>query len=224
MNPEKWGAVDNYIAGLLLPSDPVLEAALRRSEEAGLPAIAVSPSQGKMLHLLARMQRARRILEIGTLGGYSAIWLARALPSGGRLVTLELEPRHAEVARENLDRAGLGGMVDLRVGPALAGLARLAGEKAGLFDLVFIDADKANIPAYFSQSLKLCQPGAVIIVDNVVRQGALINPADPNPSVQGVRRFHEMLATEPGVSATTIQTVGSKGWDGFTLALVIGET
>jgi predicted O-methyltransferase YrrM len=223
MNPEQWTAVDSYINDLLVPSDPVLEAALRASTEAGLPQIAVSPAQGKLLHLLARIQGARHILEIGTLGGYSTIWLARALPDGGRLITMELDPKHAEVAQANIARAGLAARVDLRVGPALETLPRLAAENPDPFDLVFIDADKANIPDYFVWALKLCRRGSVIIVDNVVRNGAVIDPANTDPSVQGVRRFNEILSGEARVSATTIQTVGSKGYDGFTLALVTGE-
>jgi predicted O-methyltransferase YrrM len=206
---------------LLAPPDAALEAALRDSAAAGLPAIAVSPAQGKLLHLLARMQGARNILEIGTLGGYSTIWLARALPGGGRLVTLEVDPKHAETARANIARAGLDGMVELRLGPALETLPLLAAEKRDLFDLIFIDADKAAIPEYFAWALRLSRRGTMIIVDNVVRNGALADPASTDAAVMGARRLHELLACEPRVSATTLQTVGSKGYDGLTLALVV---
>ncbi|HEX2659682.1 MAG TPA: O-methyltransferase, partial [Polyangia bacterium] len=191
------------------------------SEAAGLPAIQITPTMGKMLHLLARMQGARRILEIGTLGGYSTIWLARALPAGGRLVTLELEARHADVARANLQRAGLGDVVDLRLGRALDTLPRLQAEAGGPFDLVFIDADKQSNPDYFQWALKLARVGSVIVVDNVIRDGAVIDAANREPAVEGVRRLNQMLGTEPRVSATALQTVGAKGYDGFALALVI---
>jgi predicted O-methyltransferase YrrM len=185
-----------------------------------LPNISVSPSQGKLLYLLAAIQGARRILEIGTLGGYSAIWLARALPAGGKLVTLELAPRHAEVARENLERAGLDGSVEIVVGPALESLAKLARDAVPAFDFVFIDADKPNIPEYFERSLELTHAGSVIVVDNVVRHGAVIDAASEDANVQGVRRFNERLQRTAGVSGTTIQTVGTKGYDGFTLIRV----
>jgi len=221
MNQEQWTAVDRYVTELLLPADPVLAAALEASTAAGLPSIQVSPPQGRLLELLARLQGARSILEIGTLGGYSTICLARALPPGGRLVTLELEPRHAAVARENLARAGLGGVVELRLGPAADTLAQLAAEGAGPFDLVFIDADKAGYPDYLAASLRLARRGSVILADNVVRHGAVADPACADPAVQGVRRFHALVAAEPRVRATVIQTVGAKGYDGFTLALVV---
>jgi len=221
MNQEQWTAVDRYVTDLLLPADPVLAAALEASTAAGLPSIQVSPPQGRLLELLARLQGARSILEIGTLGGYSTICLARALPPGGRLVTLELEPRHAAVARENLARAGLGGVVELRLGPAADTLAQLAAEGAGPFDLVFIDADKAGYPDYLAASLRLARRGSVILADNVVRHGAVADPACADPAVQGVRRFHALVAAEPRVRATVIQTVGAKGYDGFTLALVV---
>jgi len=220
MNPEQWAAVDGFINCTSIAVDPVLDAALAASSAAGLPAIAVSPPQGKFLNLIARMQQARRILEIGTLGGYSTIWLARALPEDGRLVTLELDPKHAEVARANFVRAGLSQRIDLRVGPAIDALPQLAAEGREPFDFIFIDADKASIPDYFAWALKLSRRGAVIIVDNVVRKGAVVDAASSDPSVLGVRRFMESLATNSRVSATTIQTVGSKGYDGFTLALV----
>ena len=217
---QRWTAVDEYVAARLLASDPGLESALRASADAGLPAIAVSPPQGKLLHLLARLHGSRTILELGTLGGYSTIWLARALPPGGRLVTIEAEPSYARVAAENIERAGLGDIVELRVGPALEQLPELAAQEPPPFDLVFIDADKQTTPDYFSWALELTRPGSVIITDNVIRAGALIDPECEDPRVEGMRRFHELLAAEPRVSATTIQTVGSKGYDGFTVALV----
>jgi predicted O-methyltransferase YrrM len=221
MLQERWSAVDSYIGENLVPADPVLEAALRASADAGLPPISVSPSQGKLLHLLARAQGARTILEIGTLGGYSAIWLARALPPGGRLITLEAEPRHAEVARANLAHAGLADVAEVRVGPALDTLPKLQAGGDGPFDLIFIDADKPGYPDYLPWSLRLSRPGSMIIADNVVRGGAVADSASTDANVQGVRRFIEMLAAEPRVSATAIQTVGSKGYDGFALALVL---
>ena len=220
MDKQLWTAVDQYTTGLLQPPDAALDAALAASEAAGLPAISVSPSQGKLLMLLAKLANASRILEIGTLGGYSSIWLARALGSGGRLVTLEANPRHAEVARGNIAHAGFAPVVDVRLGDARAGIQALAAEGAGPFDLIFIDADKPSIPHYLEWSLKLSHRGTLIIVDNVIRDGALIDAKSEDASVQGARRLHEMLATEPRVSATTIQTVGSKGYDGFTVALV----
>ncbi|HYQ95916.1 MAG TPA: O-methyltransferase [Candidatus Eisenbacteria bacterium] len=223
VDPELWTEVDRYITGLLAPPDPVLEAALAASTAAGLPEIQVSPNQGKFLNLLARLQSARAILELGTLGGYSTIWLGRALPKDGRLVTLEADPKHAEVARANIARAGLGGIVEVRLGPALTTLPKLAAEGRGPFDLIFIDADKPNIPEYFKWALKLSRLGSLILVDNVVRDGAVIDATSPDPSVQGVRRFNELLASEKRVSATTIQTVGSKGYDGFAIALVIAD-
>jgi predicted O-methyltransferase YrrM len=220
MSIEQWSAVDRYITDLLLPADPTLDAALADSAAAGLPSINVSSTQGKLLHLLARAQSARSILEIGTLGGYSTIWLARALAKGGRLITLEAEPMHAAVARTNIARAGLADVVDIRLGPALDTLPRLLSEGLGPFDFVFVDADKENNADYFCWSLKLTRPGSLIIVDNVVRKGAVINADTDDSKVQGVRRFFEMLAAEPRVSATVIQTVGSKGYDGFAIALV----
>jgi predicted O-methyltransferase YrrM len=220
MSQDLWTAVDRYLVESLIPHDPLLDEALKANTAAGLPTIDVAPNQGKLLHLLARIQGARRILEIGTLGGYSTIWLARALPSDGRLVTLELEAKHAEVARTNIERAGLSSLVELRLGPASESLAQLHAEGTPPFDFIFIDADKQNIPAYLEWSLRLSRPGTVIITDNVVRKGAVINPDDPDPRIQGVRRFFEMLAADPRVDATTLQTVGSKGYDGFTLAIV----
>ena len=222
MNQEQWTEVDRYFTDLLLPPDAALEGALEASAAAGLPSINVSPTQGKLLHLLARGQRARTILEIGTLGGYSTIWLARALPAGGRLVTLEAEPRHAEVARVNIARAGLAAVVELRLGPALETLPQLAAEGRGPFDLIFIDADKPGYADYFRWALKLSRVGSMIIADNVVRSGAVANAASADARVQGVRRFTEVLAAEPRVSATVIQTVGGKGYDGFAIAIVTG--
>ena len=223
MTQEQWTAVDRYLCGQLLPPDPALEAALQASIAAGLPPIHVSPNQGKLLQLLARLQQARTILEIGTLGGYSTIWLARALPAGGRLITLEADPGHAAVARANLVRAGLAGVVELRPGRALDTLPQLAAEGRGPFDLIFIDADKPGYPDYFAWALKLARRGSLIIADNVVRKGAVVDPTNPDPNVQAVRRLHELIAAESRVSATAIQTVGSKGYDGFVLALVIAD-
>jgi len=222
VNQEQWTAVDRYITEMLVPPDAALEAALEASDAAGLPRIAVAPNQGKLLQLLARARGARRILEIGTLGGYSTIWLARALPAGGRLITLEVEPKHAEVARANIARAGLASVIDVRLGAALETLPRLAAERAGPFDLTFIDADKSNIPSYFEWALKLAAPGGLIVVDNVIRDGAVVDDASTDPSVKGVRRLNELLRAEPRVSATTIQTVGARGYDGFTLAMLVG--
>jgi predicted O-methyltransferase YrrM len=219
MSKQLWTQVDDYTTDLLMPRDPVLNAALEASQAAGLPSINVSPSQGKLLMLLAQLAGASRILEIGTLGGYSTIWLARALPSGGRLITLEADPKHVDVALCNIARAGFTGMVDVRLGDARDSLRELAGEDP--FDLFFIDADKKSIPEYFEWAIKLSHRGSLIIVDNVIRDGGLIDAKSDDPSIQGVRRLHEVLAAEPRVSATTIQTVGSKGYDGFTLALVV---
>jgi predicted O-methyltransferase YrrM len=221
MTQDRWSAVDEYLGEHLVPTDEVLESALRASVEAGLPEISVSPTQGKMLNLLARAQRARRILEIGTLGGYSAIWLARALPPDGHLITLEADTRHAEVARENLALAGLADLTEVRVGRAQETLPRLIASGAGPFDLVFIDADKPGYPDYLRWSLDLARPGTVILADNVIRDGAVADPASADPSVRGMRQFIELLAAEPRVSATAIQTVGSKGYDGFALAVVV---
>ena len=220
MNQEQWTAVDRYIAETVVPSDAALDAAVEASTKAELPAIAVTPNQGKLLQIYARLVDARRILEIGTLGGYSTIWLGRALPEDGQLISLELNPKHAEVARESIERAGLSKKIEIRIGPALDTLPKLASEAKGPFDLIFIDADKASIPEYFNWSLKLSRPGSLIIVDNVVRKGAVIEANSSDQDVQGVRRLNEMLANEKRVTATTIQTVGSKGYDGFTVALV----
>lgn len=220
---DQWTAVDRYITGLLVPPDPALDATLRASAVAGLPSHNVSPSQGKLLMLLARAQGARTILEIGTLGGYSTIWLARALPADGCLITLEADPKHAEVARANIARAGLAVVVELRLGWALDTLRQLVDEGRGPFDLIFIDADKRSTPDYFTWALKLSRRGSLIIADNVVRDGAVIDATSSDPSVQGVRRFNELLAAEPRVSATAIQTVGSKGYDGFAIVLVTAD-
>ncbi len=227
MSAEIWSAVDSYIAGHLIGEDPALEQALSDSSAAGLPPIAVTPAQGKLLELLARVQGARTILELGTLGGYSTIWLARALPADGRLVTLEAEPRYAEVARVSIARAGLRDVVEIRVGPALETLPELAAEGAGPFDLIFIDADKGNYPGYFYWALKLSRPGTVIIGDNVVRDGAILDPDadDPSGATDDQRRAPLLRAACRGggggsISATAIQTVGDKGYDGFVLALV----
>ena len=220
MTEELWTAVDRYLGDLLAPADSALEAALAASAAAGLPAINVSPVQGKLLHLLARAIGARNVLEIGTLGGYSTIWLARALPEGGRLISLEADARHAEVARANIARAGLQAIVEVRLGMALDNLPGLAAEWREPFDLVFIDADKPNNPAYFDWALQLSRPGSIIVVDNVVREGDVIDADSDSSTVQGVRHVLERLAAEPRVSATAIQTVGAKGYDGFAIALV----
>ena len=216
----RWTAVDRYFADRLMPPDAVRDATLVANAAAGLPPHDVAPNQGKLLWLLARAQGARAILEIGTLGGYSTIWLARALPPGGRLVTLESEPRHADVARANLARAGVADVVDVRSGRALDTLPALAAEGRGPFDFVFVDADKANNVEYVRWALSLARPGTLIVVDNVVREGAVVNAASSDPIVQGVRRLADYLATEPRLDGTAIQTVGTKGWDGFVLALV----
>jgi predicted O-methyltransferase YrrM len=221
MTQELWSAVDRYITDLFVPPDPALNAALQASEAAGLPSINVSPPQGKLLQLLARALRVRSILEIGTLGGYSTIWLGRALPAGGHLITLEADPKHAEVARANIARAGLEDTVELRLGPAMETLPKLAAEGRGPFDLIFIDADKPSYTDYFTWALKLSRRGSVIIGDNVIRKGAVLDPSSDDPRVPGVRRFNESVSAERRVSATVIQTVGAKGYDGFTIAVVI---
>ena len=221
MNPALWNQVDDYFAGHLLDRDPALVTALEASREAGLPDIAVSATQGKLLNLLARVQGARNILEIGTLGGYSALWLAKAMPAGGRLITLEADPKHAEVARANLARAGYGNQVQVRLGAALDSLPELEREGVGPFDLAFIDADKRSNPEYFQWALQLSRRGGLIIVDNVVREGRVLDDASEDAAVQGVRRLVEMMGRETRVSVTAIQTVGAKGYDGFALALVV---
>jgi predicted O-methyltransferase YrrM len=223
MSQEQWSAVDQYITDLFVGSDPVLDAALEASKVTGQPQIHVSPSQGKLLSLLARIQEARTILEIGTLAAYSTIWMGRALPPSGLLVTLEADPKHAEVAHANLVRAGLSDVVDLRLGPALETLPALAAEGRGPFDFIFIDADKESYPEYLEWSLKLSRRGTLIVADNVIQDGAVIDPVAPSARVQGVRRFMELLAADPRVSATALQTVGSKGYDGFAFAVVTAD-
>jgi len=220
MTASDWERVDEYLRGLLRPTDPSLDSALEKSRAAGLPSIQVSPLQGRFLYLLARIVHPRSILEVGTLGGYSTIWLARALPPGGRLVSLELDPHHAEVARSNLERARLADRVEIVVGPARENLERVVDEAPGTFDLVFLDADKANTATYFALSLRLAHAGSVIVVDNVVREGAVRNSRDRDPNVQGMRRFLELAAETSGAETTVLQTVGEKGWDGFALTYV----
>jgi predicted O-methyltransferase YrrM len=218
---DAWTDVDRYYGDLLAPADEQLEAVLAASEQAGLPAIGVSPLQGKFLEILVRVSGARSILEIGTLGGYSTIWMARALPAGGRIVTLEFDPHHAQVAGANFQRAGVADRVDLRVGRAIDSLPKLVGTDAAPFDLIFIDADKESYTEYLDWSLKLSRPGTVIVADNVVRDGKVIDPECDDPRVQGIRRFAARLAAEPRLSATALQTVGIKGYDGLALAVVL---
>ncbi len=224
MSQSQWSSVDRYLADLFLPTDPILEGVLASSAAAGLPPINVSPMQGKFLHLLARIHGARNILEIGTLAAYSTIWLARALPDrAGRLITLEADPKHAQIARANIDKAGLNAVVEVRLGKEIDSLPTLLAEQTSgrpRFDLIFIDADKTSTADYFTWALKLSRPGTVIIVDNVIRKGAIIEAASADENVQGIRRFNALLANEPRVTATALQTVGAKGYDGFTLALV----
>lgn len=223
MTQTQWTAVDDYITSHLVPTDSVLDGALEESAAAGLPSIHVAPNQGKLLHLMARIHGARTILELGTLGGYSTIWLARALPAGGKLLTLEFDPKNAEVAQANFARAGLADVIELRLGAAADTLPQLAAEGHGPFDLVFIDADKPNNPIYFDWALKLTRPGSLIIVDNVVRDGKIVDLKNSEPSVEGTRELYAMVAKEPRVTATAVQTVGSKGYDGFIMALVTGS-
>ncbi|WP_371502011.1 O-methyltransferase [Kitasatospora sp. NBC_00374] len=220
MSQQQWTAVDDYFSEVLIGPDEVLANALAAADEAGLPQINVAPNQGKLLQLLAVTQGARRILEIGTLGGYSTIWLGRALPADGSLVTLEIDPAHAKVAEANLERAGLAGQARVRVGRAVDTLARLAEEGAEPFDFVFVDADKPSNPVYFEWALRLTRPGALIVVDNVVRGGKVADADSTDAAVLGVRRMHELIAAEPRVTATSVQTVGVKGYDGFTLIRV----
>lgn len=221
MTQEQWNAVDRYVTDLLVPADDVLTSALVDSDAAGLPAIAVAPNQGKLLYLLAQLQGARTVLEIGTLGGYSTIWLARALPEGGRLISLEYDTKHAEVARTNLARAGLDAIAEVRTGAALDTLPKLAAEPgAGPFDLVFIDADKRNNPHYVEWALKLTRPGSLIVVDNVVREGGVIDAESDDAAIVGTRQMFDLVAREPRLEATAIQTVGTKGYDGLLLARV----
>jgi predicted O-methyltransferase YrrM len=218
---DTWTAVDEYVTSLLAPSDEALDAAVRAGEAAGLPQIQVSPPQGKLLNLLAKTIGARSILEFGTLAGYSTIWLARALPADGRLITLEASPEYAEVAAGSIARAGLGEVVEVRVGPALDQLPQLDADGVGPFDLTFIDADKVHTPDYFAWALEHSRPGSLIVADNVIRDGRLADLSDDDPPIAAQRRFHEQLAAEPRVEATTIQTVGSKGYDGFSLVRVL---
>ncbi|MFD8744285.1 O-methyltransferase [Streptomyces sp. NPDC059616] len=220
MTLARWTEVDDYFNGLLVGPDEALDAAVEASDGAGLPAMQVAANQGKLLNLLARLQGARTVLEIGTLGGYSTIWLARALPEGGKVVTLEADPAYAEVARANIERAGLADVIEIRVGRALDTLPELAAEGYGPFDVVFIDADKPSNPDYLAWSLKLTRPGSLIVADNVVRDGEVVDGTSDDPKVQGVRRFTELVAAEPTLSATALQTVGSKGYDGLMMALV----
>jgi predicted O-methyltransferase YrrM len=221
MTQDVWTAVDQYINETLIPSDAALEGALRASSEGGLPSIQVSPAQGKFLHLLARTLNAKNILEIGTLGGYSSIWMARALAPGGKLITLEFSAKHADIARGNFARAGVAGSIELRQGAALETLPQVAADGRGPFDLIFIDANKSTMAEYFDWALKLSRRGTVIIADNVIRDGNVINAKSKDEDIQGVRRFNERVAAEPRVSATEIQTVGSKGYDGFAYVLVL---
>ena len=216
-----WTAVDRYFGDLLAPSDEKLDGVLEANRQARLPAIGVSRLQGRFLEVLVRITQARRILEIGTLGGYSTIWMARALPEDGRLITLEANPRHAEVARANLERAGMLGRVEIRVGRALDSLPTLAASGAGPFDLIFIDADKPGNPDYLQWAMKLARPGTTIAVDNVVRQGKVVDAGSADPDIQGTRRMAELMAAEPRLSATVLQTVGAKGYDGIALAVML---
>jgi predicted O-methyltransferase YrrM len=218
---EIWKQVDSFFTDALIPADPALGAALAANHEADLPAIDVTPLQGKFLELMIRATGARRVLEIGTLGGYSTIWMARAVGPAGNVVTLEIDPHHAEVAQRNLDNAGLAERVDLRVEPASEALAALVAERSAPFDFIFIDADKAGYPDYIQWSLKLSRPGTLIIADNVVRDGKVIEPGNPDPNIQGVRRFTELVVAEPHLSTTVLQSVGSKGYDGFAIAVVL---
>ncbi len=220
MTRELWTAVDHYFDDLFIGPDPILDAVLAASAQAGLPAIQVSPSQGKFLSVLARSLGARHILEVGTLGGYSTIWLARALPADGRLITLEANPKHATVARANFARAGLDHLIELRLGSALDTLPQLAAEKRGPFDFIFLDADKPNITAYFEWALKLARRGSLIVADNVVREGKVLDANNGDSSVQSMRRFFAQAAADPRVDATVVQTVGSKGYDGLAILLV----
>ena len=220
MTQETWTAVDRYITDLLIPPDQALDGALEASNAAGLDPIAVSAPQGKLLHILAKAIGARNILEIGTLGAYSTIWLARALPAGGRLITLEYSPKHAEIARNNIVRAGLSNTIEVRVGAAIDSLPVLVKEARGPFDLIFVDADKVSYPDYFPWALKLSRVGTIILADNVIRKGAVADAASEDANVQGVRRYNALVAAEPRVTATAMQTVGAKGYDGFTIALV----
>jgi predicted O-methyltransferase YrrM len=223
MTQELWTSVDDYISDLFVPFDPVMQEALATSEAAGLPSISVAPNEGKLLMLLAQISGARKILEIGTLGGYSTIWLARGMASGDTLVTLEASAKHAEIARINIARAGLTDVIEVRVGSTLDTLPQLAAEGRGPFDVIFIDANKDNYPEYLAWALKLSRRGSLIIADNVIRDGEILDSTSNDPRVQGIRRFNQLLADEPRVRATVIQTVGRKGHDGIAIATVIAE-
>ena len=223
MDDELWNTIDDHLVATLLPGDPVLDAALADSRAAGLPAIHVAPNQGKLLSLLVRISGARRVLEVGTLGGYSTIWLARGLPAGGRVVSLELSERNAEVARANLERAGLGDVVEVRVGPAADTLDALVLEAGEPFDLVFLDADKGGYPVYLERSLQLSHPGTVIVADNVVRAGAVVDVDTTDPDAIGVQRFLADAGSDRRLDGTAVQTVGAKGHDGFALLVVADE-
>jgi len=216
-----WSKVDSYLTETLIPTDPVLDAAMAANTVAELPAIDVTPTQAKFLHLLAKIQGAKRILEIGTLGGYSTIWLARALPQDGKLITMEFEPKHAAVAQTNISSAGLGGIVEIRIGRAADSLALLQKENPAPFDLIFIDADKPSNPIYLDWALKFSRKGTLIIVDNVIREGEIANASSQDAAITGTRTMFAMLAANPRVEATALQTVGSKGYDGFAIALVL---
>jgi predicted O-methyltransferase YrrM len=224
MNQDLWTAVEKYLVSTLIHPDEAVNEAVHANASAGLPAIDVAPNEGKLLHLIARIQAAARILEVGTLGGYSTIWLARALPPTGRLITLELDPAHAAVAAKNIQRAGLSSLVDIKVGPAAESLATLHADllvkKIEPFDLIFLDADKPNNPVYLEWAIKLSRPGTIIIGDNVIRDGEILDPNSTNPSVNGTRTFLERLGNHPRLEATALQTVGSKGYDGFAIAIV----
>jgi len=221
MTDQRWTATDQFLQAALLPPDPILDATLADARAAGLPPIDVAPTQGMLLHLLARLVDARRILEVGTLGGYSSIWLARALPADGRLISLELSARHAEVAEANLSRAGLAERVEIRVGRAADSLERLVAEGTEKFDLVFIDADKASNPLYLEQALLLTRTGSLIVVDNVVREGRVADESSSDPDIVGSRRVLQMMGSNPRLAATALQTVGVKGYDGLAIALVV---
>ena len=221
MSQELWTAVDLYINNIAIGRDAALEAASEAAVAAQLPPISVTPAHGKLLHLMVRAQGARRILEIGTLAGYSTIWLARAVPAGGRVVTLEANPMHADIARANLTRAGVADRVDIRLGKALETLPQLAVENQDPFDFAFIDADRTNLAEYFDWAVKLAHAGSVIIVDNVVRKGGVIDASSEDANIKGVRRFAERLSADSRVTATMVQTVGAKGYDGFAMALVV---
>ena len=220
MSQKTWTTVDSYLAETLIPADPILEAALAANAAAELPSIDVSPTQGKFLHLLATIHGAKRILEVGTLGGYSTIWLARALPGDGKLISLEFSPKHAAVAQSNVRNAGLSSIVEIRVGAAADSLAQLHKEGAQPFDMIFIDADKPNNPTYLEWAVKLSRKGTLIVVDNVIRDGKIADADSTDPAITGTRRMFEMLAANPSLEATALQTVGSKGYDGFAFALV----